>query len=383
MADTNYNQNNQYLACKSINRKVTVRVDLLNENFDKVSSLDCELTGGSLTISNSEMIRRDGTLELISTKELNTDYFKIDLDNYVQVYFIVQSTDDDEIYAEYNMGVYMLNSPETKISDRSLSINICDLMKKYDGSFGGGVPAKITFDADTDLDTVIKSIATDSELMGLTKTKIESNDFIIPSDQEFSADTNITDMLKTLKDLYMNTEMYFDENGYFCYNTIKNKYSDSPIYTFDNDDNYIDITYKKNFENVKNSVKVWGSVNQGSTDETEPYQYVYEAKNETGTPFSIDKIKVRRTSISNDKAQSVESCKSEAEYNLESYSNMAETISMEIVPIYYLMPNRIIEINYSNDEIEIEGKWCIDSVNFDFATDGIQTIEAHKVYKPL
>lgn len=385
MLETDYNQNNQYLACQSLNRKISVRVDLLNENLDKVSSLECDLTGGSLTLSNSDMIRRDGTLELLNKKDLNTDYFKIDLDNYVQVFFIVQDRDNEDINAEYNMGVYMLNSPETKISngDNSISINICDLMKKYDGTFGGGVPAKITFEADTDLDTVIKSIATDKELMGLTKTKIEANDFTIPSDQEFSADTNIADILKTLKDLFMNTEMYFDENGYFCYNTIKNKYTDSPIYVFNQDDNYISIDYKKNFENIKNSVKVWGSINQGSSDESEPYQYVYEAKNETGTPFSIDKIKMRRKSISNDKAQSVESCKSEAEYNLELYSNMAETISMEIVPIYYLLPNRIIEINYKTDEFEIEGKWCIDSVSFDFKADGTQTIEAHKVYKPL
>lgn len=137
--ETNYNQNNQYLACQSLNRKVSVRVDLLNENLDKVSSLECDLTGGSLTLSNSDMIRRDGTLELLNKKDLNTNYFKIDLDNYVQVFFIVQDKDNENIYAEYNMGIYMFNSPETKLSSESnsITISICDLMKKYDGTFGG------------------------------------------------------------------------------------------------------------------------------------------------------------------------------------------------------------------------------------------------------
>lgn len=385
MIESNFNNNNHYLACQSLNRDVSVRVDLLNENLDKVSSLECDLTGGSLTLSNSEMIRRDGNLELLNKKDLNTNYFKIDLNHYVQVFFIVKDRDNEDIVAEYNMGVYMLNSPQTKISnsDNSISINICDLMKQYDGTFGGGVPAKVTFSANTDLDTAIRSIATDKEMMNLKKTKIETNDFIIPSDQEFSADTNLVDMLKTLKDLFMNTEVYFDENGYFCYNTIKNKYTDSPIYVFNQDDKIVSIDYKKNFENIKNSVKVWGSINQGSADATEPYQYVYEATNNTGTPYSTDRIGLRRKSITNDKAQSVESCKSEAEYNLELYSNMAETISMEIVPIYYLLPNRIVEINHKTDEFEINGKWCIDSVNFDFKSDGLQTIDLHRVYPPI
>ena len=375
------NQNNQYLVCKSFNRTVTCRVDLLNENFNKVSSLEGEIVTGSISLKNDGQLRRDGTLTLLSSKDLNTDYFKISLRNYVQVFIIVQDDLNTDIKAEFNLGIYLLNSPEIKLSskERTISLTICDLGNLYNGTFGGGLPVKIIYTADTLITTILYSLLNDPDKMNYSRRKIEALTYASGSDQTYNADSNYGDILKAMQEFYLDTEIFFDENGYFCYQRIKDKTTDLAIESLNQDERIIYIDYKKNFENIRNKIKVFGATVTESTD-TSTYQYMYEMVNDPGTPFSVDKIGVHRKTYSDDKLYKDEQCQSKCKYYLQKASNLAEKITMQLIPIYHLVPNRIIEINYIAEDIVINGRWLIDNVTFDLKPNGLQTLECHKIY---
>lgn len=381
MVDTNMNQNNQYLACKSLDRTVTCRIDLLNENFNKVSSLEGDIVTGSISLKNDGQLRRDGALSLISTKDLNTDYFKISLRNYVQVFIIVQDDLNTDIKAEFNLGIYLLSSPDIKLSskERTISLTICDLMNNYNGTFGGGLPVTLIYTADTLITTILYSLLNDPEKMNYSRKKIETLTYSIGSKQTYKADGTYGDIFKAMQEFYLDTEIFFDENGYFCYQEIKDKTTDLAIESLNQDERIISVDYKKNFENLRNKIKVFGATVTETTN-TSTYQYFYEMVNDTGTPFSVDKMGEHRKTYTDEKLYTNDQCKSKAKYYLQKASNLAEKITIQLIPIYHLVPNRIIEINYVADDISIDGRWLIDSVTFDLKPNGFQTIECHKIY---
>jgi len=375
------NQNNQYLACKSTNRTVTCRVDLLNENLNKVSSLEGDIVTGSISLKNDGQLRRDGTLTLISSKDLNTDYFKISLRNYIQIFIIVQDDLNTDIKAEFNLGIYLLNSPDIKLSksERTISLTICDIMNNFNGTFGGSLPVSLIYTADTLITTILYSLLNDTEKMNYSKRKIEALIYTLGSDQTYSSDSTYGDILKAMQEFYLDTEIFFDENGYFCYQSIKDKTTDLAIESLNQDERIISIDYKKNFENIRNKIKVFGATVSDSEDSS-TYQYLYEMVNDTGTPFSVDKIGVHRKTYTDDKLYLDAQCQAKCKYQLQQASNLAETITLELIPIYHLIPNRIIEIKYTFDDIIIEGRWLIDSVTFDLKPTGVMTMECHKIY---
>jgi len=375
------NQNNQYLVCKSTNRTVTCRIDLLNENFNKVSSLEGDIITGSISLKNDGQLRRDGSLTLISSKDLNTDYFKISLRNYVQIFIIVQDDLNTDIKAEFNLGIYIFNSPDIKLSskERTISLTICDIMNLYNGTFGGSLPLSLIYTSDFLITTILYSLLNDTEKMNYNKKKIEPLTYTIGSEQTYSADNTYGDILKAMQEFYLDTEIFFDENGYFCYQEIKDKTTDLAIESLNQDERIISIDYKKNFENLRNKIKVFGATVTNTTD-TSTHKYLYEMVNDTGTPFSVDKIGEHRKTYVDEKLYTDDQCKSKCKYYLRNASNLAEIITMELIPIYHLVPNRIIEINYIADDLIIDGRWLIDSVNFDLKPNGLQTIECHKIY---
>ena len=180
---------------KSALRRTWIRVDLLNDNYIKLDSLECDIISGSITIQNaldSDLARRKGNLVLASRKDLNEDFYKITLKNCVQIYIGIENIALKQQY-EFNMGIYLLNSPNTKISvsERTITLDLCDLIENY-SRFSNGLVGKLSFGADANLAETILNIATNSNLMGLSsdKTLIESCDSLIDSAQTFEQDTD-------------------------------------------------------------------------------------------------------------------------------------------------------------------------------------------------
>jgi hypothetical protein len=444
-----YNQSEAYRVGRSRNRTVSVRVDLLNEDLQKISSLEADIISGSLTMQNavnSDLARRKGSLVLLSKKDLNEDFYKISLKNRVQIFIIIKdnvrtladpnefaktllktalieiskngkidditrnslqtiypSTTFDSVTAkstiqgilnnlnntkleqakyEYNMGIYILNSPNTKISitERTITLDLCDLMENY-SKFNSGLVGKIQIPIGSAMTDVIRNIATNPNLMGLNNIMIEPTDYIIPTALNFEQDTDIPEVLKKIINLHPIFDCYFDINGYFIFEQIKQRLTDAPIDYIDNDCPLIvSVDYKKNFENVRNDIVVLGAISKDKTDSTKSTQSKYELKNETGNELSIDRLGLHRKVIVNDNNQTDLMCMNQCKYEMEKYSNLGETLTLQVVPMLYLVPNRVIEVNLQFEDVTITGRWLIDSISVDLKVEGLQTITCHKLY---
>ena len=444
-----FTENEAYRVGRCTNRRTFIRVDLLNENFVKIDTLEADIISGSLTLKNavdSDLARRKGNLVLLSKKDLNENFYKITLKNRVQIYYCIEDkvrtiasgnntnqsnksiissalleinrngslsestlTTLNSIFGgtitkvnakekltqynnlnkviyenvkyEYNMGIYLLNSPNTKIStsDRTITLDLCDLIENY-STFSNGLIGKLSFAKDSNLATTIQNIATDSNLMGLSRTLIEACDSTIDSAQTFEQDTDLVDVLKKLISLHPIYDCYFNNEGIFVFELIKQRTTDMIIdYIGNSCPLIVSVDYKKNFENVRNDIIVLGAMitnSDGSTTQTK-----FELKNETGNELSIDKLGLHRKAITNDNNKTNAMCQSEATYYLEKYSNLAETLTLQVIPMPYLVPNKVIEVNLEFEDIIITGRWLIDSISMDLKFDGLQTITCHKLYQ--
>ncbi|NRU52582.1 hypothetical protein [Clostridium beijerinckii] len=387
--------NNQQICARSRNRTLGCRIELLNTNYNVVDTIQGKIIGGSITLTNnsndnSNFSRLSGSLDMILTNDLSIAYYKLDLRHLVRI--IMKITDNiSGISAEYNLGIAILNSPQiTKGIDGNskISISLNDLFSNYNGDFSGDLDHTVTLPSSStsslNLSQSLLSIALNADLMNLdaSKVKFETNTFQIPYDITCESGSKITDLLKLLMDLYKGYELFFDQNGVLIYQKIKQYETDSPIQEFFNSPNIISYDRKDNSTNIRNVVTVLGAVQETANSVDIPYQYKATATEDRATcPISTVNIGIKRKVIKNDKNQSNETCLSEAQYNLLKYSNLAEVLELSILPDFRLVPNRVIIVEYSDDNLIIEkGRYLIDSVTFGLKPSDLSTVTCHKLY---
>jgi hypothetical protein len=390
MADSEFSSNQQ-LCSQSRKRKTYCRLDILNDNLVKVSELSGQVVSGSLTVKNeldSNFERRNASLELVVEKSLTTDYFKIAVINKVQMFMIVEDMITGTI-ASYNCGIFLMDNPTISITpegDNKLSVELVDLIHLFNGDYSGSLANEVVITEGANMSEAINSIIRNPELVNWQKTKIESSDLLVPSDIAQDAGGSVVDLLKQLVDLYLNFSLYFDENGFFVYEKLKNRSTDIVIQEFINSDLIIGYSsYKKSFSNIKNKVVVKGAVQQTSTDVTTPYQYEAFSVLPDIHPFSIKSLngQVLQKVIINDQNQSTSACQSEADYNIQKYSNFGEQIVIEILPDFRLLPNRVIILQEDRAEFQDfqipNSRWIINSINA--SLDGSSmTLELSRLY---
>jgi hypothetical protein len=390
MADSDFSANQQ-LCSQSRNRLTYCRLDLLNNNLVKVSSLEGQVISGSATIKNeldSNFERRNASLEMILTSDLTTDYFKIAIINKVQMFMIVEDVISG-VSASYNLGIYLFDNPTISVTpegDNKLSLELLDLINLFNSTYNGSLANEIVITEGANMSQTILSIAQNNTLMNWQKNKIESTDLLVPSDITTDAGSSIVDLLKQLIDLYLNYSCYFDENGFFVYEKLKNRSMDVVIQEFINSDLIINYSnYKKSFSNVKNTITVLGEVVETSTDVTTPYQYSYTSTLPDEHPFSVKSLsgQVLLKVVTNDKDQSNEACQSESEYNLNKYSNQGETISLTILPDFRLLPNRVIILQEDRSEFQDfkipNSRWVITQIQANLDGSSM-TLELSRLY---
>ena len=102
----------QYNVVKQRYRKILIKINLLNFDFQVVGSIEGNLTTGGVTINANSDIRRSCNITIV----IQNHTFKIDpggeiwLDKYIQVYYGIINNSTNEIVWT-NMGIYMINNP--------------------------------------------------------------------------------------------------------------------------------------------------------------------------------------------------------------------------------------------------------------------------------
>lgn len=379
---------NQEIVARSRNRTEWVEIQLLNQNNVVIGSLTGVSTGGSITLTNdseSDLNRISGSLDMILTSDLSDNYFKINLVNRCKVIKYVKD-DGTGIEGSFNLGICLFSNPKISRSNenKTLSVDLVDLMAMFDGTFSGSLVQSVTISAGANLSQTIQAIATNVDLMNLSTDQIliESNDLTVPYDVTIDSASNITDLLSELMGLYMGYELFFNQDGVLVYRKVKDYSTDLIIEELINSPLVSSYDVTDNTSQIKNNIVILGSINE--TDPDEPYQYRGQAQiTNVDNELSISKIGERKLVISNDENASDEACQAEANYNLELMSNTAMEIELTLVSNYRLIPNKVIKIEYDDDSIadgKISGRFLINSVNFDLKTGNLMTLNCSKLY---
>ena len=276
-----------------------LKIEVLDSNEKIIGTLECGLTGGSMSINGESDVRRTANFviqptlkEKIKLTENSLLWLNKDIRMSVGLY-----NPRAKDYKYYPLGYYVYTdtSGVYDATNDNLTINCADFMKKLDGTKNGQLGALIisypAYEENEETGEVIKYniirdavIETLEKLARITNHRIddigeykampdynenwqqyrEENEtcLSIPYDQEFSAGCSVLSILTTFRDLYPNYEMFFDmdTNTFIC--QLKPMCYEDDIY-LDNsffqrvlisENTTIDMT------KVKNICEIWGQV---------------------------------------------------------------------------------------------------------------------------
>lgn len=361
-------------------RNAKIKVELLNFNFQTISSLEGKTTSGSIEVDANSDIRRTCDLSLVA-KDIDENMIseggELWLDKYIKIYQGIDNPRDNNKTVWWNMGIFLINNPNTVYSaaDHTISFEGLDLMAKLTGRRNGQLPAVATLvPAGSKIADVVKKTIT--QLGGFYNYIIEDEGLEVPYDIKMDMGATIYDLLAELRDLYSNWEMFFDVDGVFHWQKIPNGEKEAVVVNFNEiqpliiSDN-VDI----DFENVKNNIIVYGRL-------LDTGEQIMATASDTNaeSPFCISKVGQINYIVDDERIYNNELAKDRANYELYLHARLNDSISLEIVPIPWLNDVNI-KIAYANEKIGIEGEYLIQSVSIPLDIGSSMTITALKIYK--
>lgn len=276
-----------------------LKIEVLDSNQKIIDTLNCGLTGGSVSISGESDIRRTASFVIQPTlkdKIKLTENSLLWLNKDIRISIGLYNARTKQ-YKYYPLGYYVYTdtSGTYDATADSLSVSCADFMKKLDGTKNGQLGSSIiSYPAYKENEVtgevieynIIRNavIETLERLAHITNHRIDDigaymalpdyNDAwqqyrdnhetwnAIPFDQEFSAGCSVLSILTTFRDLYPNYEMFFDmeTNTFIC--QLKPMCYEDDIYV----DNHflqrvlISENTSVDMTTVRNICEVWGQV---------------------------------------------------------------------------------------------------------------------------
>ncbi len=276
-----------------------LKIEVLDSGQKIIDTLNCGLTGGSVSISGESDIRRTASFVIQPTpkdKIKLTENSLLWLNKDIRISVGLYNARTKQ-YKYYPLGYYVYTdtSGTYDATADSLSVNCADFMKKLDGTKNGQLGTLIisypAYKENEETGEVIEYniirnavIETLERLAHITNHRIDDiggymalPDYnegwqqyrenhetwnAIPFDQEFSAGCSVLSILTTFRDLYPNYEMFFDmeTNTFIC--QLKPMCYEDDIYV---DNNFLQrVLISENtsvdMTTVRNICEVWGQV---------------------------------------------------------------------------------------------------------------------------
>ena len=243
-----------------------VKLYLLNFELQRVNEISGNLISCNVSGDGNSDLRHNCNVSLVVT-DSSFDIQaggQIWLDKFIQPQIGTVDIYTQEIVWE-NQGVFLINSPswDYDATTNTLSFEGLDLVSKLTGLRNGeleGLPTTIA-QGENVREAIIATLA----LAGFTKYVvsecINANGSIqeVPYDITVKQGSTVWDLLKLLRDILPQYQMYFDKEGVFHYDLIPS--GQNMPSTFD-DDLLKNILIKEkintDFENVKNYIEVYG-----------------------------------------------------------------------------------------------------------------------------
>lgn len=243
-----------------------VKLYLLNFELQRVNEISGNLISCSVSGDGNSDLRHNCNVSLVVT-DSSFDIQaggQIWLDKFIQPQIGTVDIYTQEIVWE-NQGVFLINSPswDYDATTNTLSFEGLDLVSKLTGLRNGeleGLPTTIA-QGENVREAIIATLA----LAGFTKYVVsecinaDGSIQEVPYDLTVKQGSTVWDLLKLLRDILPQYQMYFDKEGIFHYDLIPS--GQNMPSTFD-DDLLKNILVKEkintDFENVKNYIEVYG-----------------------------------------------------------------------------------------------------------------------------
>lgn len=243
-----------------------MKLNILNFDMNVVDEISGNLVSCDVSVNADSDLRRscsvslivvDATLEIMESGRIWIDKFIQPLVGYENIY-------TGEIQW-YNQGIYLINAPSYSYdaTNNTLSFSGLDLMSKLTGLRNGALPGVPTVVPQGS--NVREAIIAAIKLAGFTKyvvdecINVDGNVQSVPYDIQVDQGGYIFDIIKQLRDILPNYQVYFDVDGVFHYDQIPSGDND-PVLIDDNlwDDIVVAESVSTDFEKVKNYIEVYG-----------------------------------------------------------------------------------------------------------------------------
>lgn len=363
------NTNHINFIMKQKTKVVRMKIQSLDHNDNIIGEIKGYCTGGSLDISNSDMVRRSIDLQFVANSKLeinkNSPFW---INKRLKIFTGIDDYKGNKYWFDH--GIFIPTEPETSISlsGRTISLSALDKMVLADNP----VLTTTKIAVNTPIATALKGLA---ELYGETKLLISNYDYNLPYDYEMSAGDNIQEAMRELTNLYMNYDIYYDTNGYLVYEKQKNRINDQPVWEFINEKDFtISRQISADYTKVYNDFMVYGYY-----DDTKATQPSYHLTiTDSSHPFSVSNMKRKHSLVvTEDNYLTTEQCKVRAEYEKQQAENLINNFSITTAPIYSLNDvNRVIKVTDNGNVYTC----LVDSISYPLDVRSSMQIDCHEIF---
>lgn len=364
-------------------RNVSTTIQVIDTDGSIIDTIAGKTTGGSLSVTADSLTRRTGTLTMV----VDPDYIPKDggvvwFGKQFKLYQGIQDlTTSGHPVVNFLLGTFLVDEETLAISasDSSISIKLSDKMTQYDEKT---LENELIIPKGTLISVAIRKVM---ELVGETNFGYiyeSSSDEILTYDYTKEVGSNVTDIIKDLRDMYMDYQCGYNIKGEFEFRKLeiqKSVDTIEPKWIFDStNQDRADLTLSfsetYNLKNVRNRVVVYGATNTSTGLTPQGVVRITDSKN----PFNVDAIGTKTTIIVDTKLSNDIQCVAEAKYNVWKTAHFQESCMISCIPMYIFEPNDLVEI--VNPETGNKYRYMIDSFSLDLAIGGDMSITTHKMY---
>ena len=243
-----------------------LKLNVLNFNLSVVNEISGNLISFDVSVNADSDLRRSCSVSFVVTDSSfePESGSQIWLNSFIQPYVGYENIYTGEVQW-YNQGIYLINTPTYfyDATNNTLSFQGLDLMSKLTGVRNGALPGVPTIIPQGS--SVREAMIAAIKLAGFTKyvvnecTNIDGSVQAVPYDIQVNQGGYVFDIIKQLRDILPNYQVYFDVNGVFHYDQIPSGDNDPVLIddTLWNDVNMSD-NITTDFESVKNYIEVYG-----------------------------------------------------------------------------------------------------------------------------
>lgn len=257
----------QYRTVKQPVQNRYIRLEILDDKFNTIWSIEGATLTGSININAQSDIRRSASLEVVAvdprldTKPGNAIW----MDRYIRLWVGIEDlrpqTPADSIVWN-NCGVFIIDAPNYHYdpSTNTLNISLMDMMCKLTGVRNGYLSGTgVVYKAGESIKKAIEDTLT--QFTSITNYSIADPPYPgeIPNDLEFGQGATVYDVLNALAEIYPDYEIFFDVNGVFVYQKIPTGVNEEVLIKDDIwDFAVLSEEINTSFQDVKNSIEVFG-----------------------------------------------------------------------------------------------------------------------------